>query len=105
MEITLPQLQSYLFAIEQIPPFTPKRWDLISECVIKLSTPSDKLPQATVKSLSSDEGDIFCEGLHSPVNVKLVVNAANPKRCKDLFAMLLEGESGYTRKELISHAA
>ena len=81
------------------------------ECVTKLSTPSDKLPQPTVKSLSSDEGGIFCEGLHSPVNVKSVVNGggrpfvANPKYCKDLFAMLLEGESGYTRKELISHAA
>ena len=81
------------------------------KCVTKLSTPSDKLPQPTVKSLSSDEGGIFCEGLHSPVNVKLVVNGggrpfvANPKCCKDLFAMLLEGESGYTRKELISHAA
>ena len=81
------------------------------ECVTKLSTPSDKFPQPTVKSLSSDEGGIFCEGLHSPVNVKLVVNGggrpfvANPKCCKDLFAMLLEGESGYTRKELISHAA
>ena len=41
MEITLPQLQSYLFAIEQIPPFTPKRWDLISECVTKLSKSSE----------------------------------------------------------------
>ena len=76
----------------------------------KLSKPSDILPQRTVKSSSSDEVGTFCEGLHSPVSVKLVVNGgrpfvASPKCCKDLFAMLLEGESGYTRKKLISHAA
>ncbi len=111
MEISLPQLQSYLFAIEQIPPFTPKRWDLISECVTKLCTSSDKIPQPTIQGPSSGEEGDFCEKLHSPASVKLVVNGGgrpfvpNPKCCQDLFAMLLQGESGYTRKELETHAA
>lgn len=72
MEITLPQLQSYLFAIEQIPPFTPKRWDLISECVTKLSAPSDKIPQPTIQGPSSGEEGDFSEDLHSPASVNLV---------------------------------
>ena len=77
---------------------------------MKLSATSSKLPELTIRSLSGDGGD-FNEGLHSDVSVKLVVNGGghpfvpNPKCCKDLFAMLLQGESGYTRKELVSHAA
>ena len=77
---------------------------------MKLSAPS-KLPELIIGSLSRGEGGDFSEGLHSDFSVKLVVNGGrrpfvpNPKCCKDLFAMLLQGESGYTRKELVSHAA
>ena len=45
------------------------------------------------------------------VSVKLAVNlggrafSPNPKCCKDLFVMLLEGTSGYTRTDLQAHAA
>ena len=76
MEITLLQLQSYLFAIEQIPTFTPKRWDLISECVTKLSAGTSKsaCAEPTIKSLSGGEGGDFSEALHSDVSAKLVVN-------------------------------
>ena len=89
----------------------PQRWDLISECATKLSAPSSKLAESTIRSLSGGEGGDFRQGLHSDVSIKLVVNGGgcpfvpNPKCCKDLFTMLLEGKTGYTRKELVSHAA
>ena len=107
MEISLIQLQSYLYAIEQISKFTPKRWDLVSECVAKLSIPSTKI----TASIVSD--NLGSEDIDSEVNadLKLAVNGGgrafspNPKCCKDLFVMLLEGTSGYTRTELQAYAA
>ena len=94
MEISLKCLQTFIFGLEQVPPETPRRWELIAELVSKLSS-----TQGTVEDADHETEPQDLIGVGIP-HCGFVSSA---KCCKNLFSLLLSGGGGWCRSDILSH--
>ena len=96
MEISLKCFQSFIFGLEQVPPDTPRRWELIAELVSKLSSSvvEDTDHEAEPQDLTIQIG----------VGIPHHGFVSSAKCCKNLFSLLSTGGGGWSRSDILRHA-
>ena len=99
MEISLSCLQSFLFGLEQIPPNTPRRWELIAELVSRLTSSQVSIENAEIEPQLLKQDVIIQIGKGTPQ-----CGFVSSAKCCKKFGFLEDSCVGWSRNDILSYA-